>query len=672
MNITELARQLRIPTKELREKLPVLGFDIGMRAIKVDDRLVDKIIGAWKKMERQETIRRESERFKRVGFDEQNSRNVRPEDKRVVQIPEVVTVHDFAGKIGLPVSKVITELMKNGFMATINESIDFETAAIIADDLGVVVEKGEPEQIKEGTPKTSQGKRKRLLEKRDDKDLEVRPPVVVIMGHVDHGKTSLLDAIRETNVAAREVGAITQHISAYQVEFKNRKITFIDTPGHEIFKAMRARGGSVADIAILVIAADDGVQPQTLESVKVIQEENLPFVVAINKIDKEEADVKKTKKELSEINLLPEDWGGKTICIPVSAITKKGLDELIEMILLVADMEKDKLRADVRHEALGTVIETRLDKNEGPAATILIHAGTLRTGDAVIVGKVYGKAKALRDFQRKSIREAGPSTPVEILGLKATPEVGDILEVITDKKFLRQKIKRGEVSSKVTLLTKIQAVEKKQRVSNLNLVLRADKLGSLEAIAAAIQEIEYEGVNVTIIKQGLGNITESDILQAESAALNSKTLVIGFNVKTNPGVDILAHEKGVMLEVYKIVYELLDDIKKNLEKLFVPEKVRIAIGEVEILEVFRREPDSMIIGGRVTKGKVVKNILADVVRGGQVLGRGKVVELQSNKQPVNEAKPGSECGIKFEGRVGIEVGDILEVYRVGERERTLG
>ncbi|MBU4332302.1 translation initiation factor IF-2 [Patescibacteria group bacterium] len=677
MNITELARQLKIPTQELREKLPELGFDIGMRAIKVDDGLIDKIAEAWNQNKRLEKAKKEREDIRRVEVGEGAKEVAEESAKKVVHIPEAIIVHDLAEKIGLPVSKVIIELMKNGFMATINESIDFETAAIIADDLGIAVERGGDEETEVTSGKTAQDKLEKLLKQDKKESQETRPPVVVVMGHVDHGKTSLLDAIRKTNVAGKEAGAITQHIGAYQVNSaQGRTITFIDTPGHEAFKAMRARGGVAADIAILVVAADDGVRPQTLESIKVVQGENLPFIVAINKIDKEEADIDRVKKELSEINLSPEDWGGKTICVPVSATTKQGLEELMEMILLIADMEKEKLKADPKREAVGTVIETRLDKNEGPVATILIHTGTLRLGDAVIAGKSYGTIKALRDFQKKPVKTAVPSMPVEVLGLKTTPQVGDILEVVADKKFLKQKIKQGSVDRNQGARAVHQTVDKEQpaedsEINNLNLVLRADKLGSLEAIVESIEQAKYEEVNVAIVKRGLGNITEPDILQAESSSENSKALVIGFNVGVNPGVEILAQEKKVALKVYKVIYELLDDIKKNLETLLTPERVRIDLGELKILEVFREEPSFMIVGGRVTKGKIVKYVLADVVREGQVLGSGSIKELQSNKQEVTEAKSGKECGIKFESKTKVEVGDLLEVYRIEERVKTL-
>ena len=671
MNVTELARKLKIPTKELRQKLPELGFDIGPRAIKVPDTLVERIITAY-----QESLSAEAEA--KAGEEVQRSVAEQAEEEpaeKKVKIPETISVHEFADKLGLAINKVMAELMDNGVMVTINEEIDFETAAIIAEDLGFKVEKSQKnEETKKG--QAAKTKLKSLLNK-DKKDaLKLRPPVVVVMGHVDHGKTSILDAIREANVVSTEAGAITQHIGAYQIEHKKRIITFIDTPGHEAFKSMRARGGGVADIAILVIAADDDVQPQTLESIRVIEQEKLPFIVAINKVDKSEADCDKIKTSLAELNLSPEDWGGKTICVEVSALKKTGLNDLLEMILLVAALEKENLKSDFSRPAIGTVIESHKDKNQGPVPTILIQAGTCRLGDSITIGETYGKIRALKNFKNEDIKEATPGTPIQIIGLKDTPTLGDILEVIPDAKELKKKIKSGQVkkTTKFNLgrgIVEKTATNQEIEIKNLNIILRADVVGSLEAVIESIESIKHKEINLNVTKKGLGNVTEADILQAEVSEVTDKSLVIGFNVAFNPGVKALAQEKAVIIKTYKVIYELIDDIKKNLESLLSLERIRHDTAKLEVLKIFRKEPDAVILGGRVTKGKVTKDLLVDILRAEKLIGTGKVTELQSNKQPVTETKTGSECGLKVQSKAKIEPADILEFYRIEEKAKTL-
>ncbi|MCX6740790.1 MAG: translation initiation factor IF-2 N-terminal domain-containing protein, partial [Candidatus Parcubacteria bacterium] len=430
MNLTELARKLKVTTKELKEKLPELGFHIGGRAIQIPDNQAQGVIEKWQAMLTQEELKKKEEMLRQ-------REEVLPEkakSERVARLPQIITVHRLAETLSLPVIKVISELLKQGVVATINDNLDYEIAAIIAETLGWRAEKCESDEVCQITVKE---KMKNILGEENKKDLSVRPPVVVVMGHIDHGKTSLLDYIRQTNVAAKEAGAITQHIGAYQAviedqEYGQRKITFIDTPGHEAFNEMRSHGGQVADLAILVIAADDKVQPQTLESVKVIQESNLPFIVAINKIDRPEADIDRIKKGLAEINIAPEDWGGKTICVPISAKTGQGVDNLLKMVLLVADLEKDKLLTNPNREALGVVIESHIDRGTGPVATAIIYAGTLRARDQVIIGQAHGRIRLLRNYLNKEVAAAEPGMPVQILGLKNSAHVGDILEAVGD------------------------------------------------------------------------------------------------------------------------------------------------------------------------------------------------------------------------------------------------
>ncbi len=656
MNITELARKLKVDPKELREKLPQLGFDIGKKAIQIDDQVAKKVIVLWpefiKKTEEESGIISEVEEKKE-------------EETKTIFIPSFITVHQFAEKLNLPVTKVIKELMKNQIIATINERIDFETAAIIGEDLGFKIKRAEEEEEKEREKEKKEKFENLLKEKlKKAKNLIQRPPIIVVMGHVDHGKTLLLDTIRKTNIVQQEEGGITQHIGAYQVKQRGKIITFIDTPGHEAFKSLRARGGMVSDIAILVIAADDHIQPQTLEAIKIIQEEQLPFIVAINKIDKEEADIEKIKKELAEINLVPEDWGGEVICVPVSAKTGQGIENLLEMILLVADLHKDKFTTTSEGEAIGTIIESKIDPTAGPVATVLVHSGTLKIGDSVIVGNSYGKIRAMKNWQGKPIEEAPPSTPVRFLGFKSLPEAGDILEVVNDQKEFKKRIRELEKTKEISLSSfasletkKIKKEEKEEKIT-LNIILRADVLGSLESIVHSLGKIKLKKGKIKVIKQGLGNITEADVLFAEA----SKAIIIGFRVKANPNLVLAAKNRNVEIKTFQVIYELLDFCQKELTKLIPPEIVRKKLGEVKILAIFRSEPNSMIVGGKVIEGKIRKGTKAEIKREEQIIGRGEIEEVQVNKVETQEVEEGKECGIKFKGKPLIKIGDILQVY----------
>jgi translation initiation factor IF-2 len=499
MNVTELARQLNTTKEELLENLPSLGFDIGLRAIKVDNAVAVKIKKAWS-MHAKTSRLKEKMAKQEISLVKKEHENLQNKE---IFIGDKITVNDLASKLGTNVTRLIGYLMKNGIMATLNEQVDFETASIISEDYGFKATKKEGEAESHESEDALRELKKNIAQ--SDKGIS-RAPVVVVMGHVDHGKTTLLDTIRKTNVVAGESGGITQHIGAYQVLQNGRNITCLDTPGHEAFKAMRERGGQVADVAILVVAADDGLKPQTLESINVIQKESLPFVVAINKIDKPGADIDKVKKELSEINLVPEDWGGKTITSSISAKKGEGIAELLDMVLLVADMEK--FTADPNGSACGVIIESHVDKGEGPVATVLIKSGTLRIGEEVAIGDVYGKIKALKDWQGNDVALAPPSMPVKILGLKATPNVGDILyEQKTDRtqrkksskryKFIDVNTEQKQISSDV----ETESDEKKEKTF-FRVVVKADVLGSLEALIASIKKLEKKEVSIGILKQG--------------------------------------------------------------------------------------------------------------------------------------------------------------------------
>lgn len=652
MNVSALARQLKVTTAELLEKLPELGFDIGTRAIKVDDALVPKITTAWKKAQKKQDLQKKLSKVEQRGKEDETETKKSDEDLKQLAIGESIVVKDMAELMNLPVAKLMGELMKNGIMVSLNERVDFDTATIIAEDLGFKVVKSD-EEIKEEASKRE--RLAKLLSTRKSKD--DRPPVVVVMGHVDHGKTKLLDSIRETNVVDQEAGGITQHIGAYQVVARDRLITFLDTPGHEAFKAMRSRGGQIADVAVLVVAADDGLQPQTLESISVIQKEKLPFVIAINKIDKETADVDKIKQELSEINLMPEDWGGKVICQPISAKFKKNIPELLDMILLVADMED--LKADSSGSAVGTIIESHVDKSAGPVATVLVQAGTLKVGDMFVVGDVPGKIKIMQDWTGKDLKEATPATPVKILGLKKLPTVGEILEVITDKKEFKEKLKSASVKKQVAVTTSSSnSDDEDSEVNTLNLIIKSDVLGSAEAIEESLAKINVPDTKIRVLKKGLGQITEDDILNAEA----TKAIVIGFHIKENKNITSLADEKHVTVLYFDIIYKLLEEVEKILTNIKAKKVVHKFLGKMEVLAIFKTMKKSMILGGKVVKGKITKDSKIKVLKNGEVETIGELNSLQSAKEDVAEVVEGNEAGIEYQGDPIIEVGDTLEFF----------
>lgn len=645
MNVTELARILRITPQELRDKLPQLGFDIGQKAIKVDDKTAQRIIKEWHVLNKKLEYKQEQEAQKQKET---------VKEKAEVQVPAFITVRDFADLTKLPVSKVLAELMKNGIFASLNERIDFETASIIGTDLFVNVvpmAEGAEAETKE------EDKLKDVLGKEKEENLIARAPIIVVMGHVDHGKTRLLDAIRSTNVVAGEAGGITQHVGAYQVVRNNRHITFIDTPGHEAFTAMRSRGAKVADIAILVVAADDSVKPQTVEAHSIIKAANIPFIVAINKIDKPDANIEKTKQDLANmLNIVPEDWGGKTICAPVSAKEGKGVEELLDMVLLTADLEPENLKANPNTSAIGTVIESHINKGEGPVATILIQNGTLRVGDQLVYdNNIYGKVRALKNYKGESIEEAGPSTPAKIIGLKLAPSVGDIL-VVGDGEKMKMKNIKGIASHRPSVAK--EAVED-ENVKKVNVIIKSDVLGSAEAIEESLEKINTGDVKVKIIHRGLGNISDSDITRAEATGAQ----ILGFNVKATPQIERLARDKNIVLKKYSIIYDLINDIKEQMQALVAPEIKKVDLGRLKVLAIFRTEHKSQILGGKVLEGKVEIDSMITVVRDKEFVAQGKLSKLQSGKLDVKSVEQDQECGIKYEGDPVIEVGDILEFYK---------
>jgi translation initiation factor IF-2 len=652
MNITELARILRINPQELKDLLPEWGFSIGRKAIKVDNNTAKKIIKNWP------TLRREWEQ-KKIAEQVKKQDEVLPKEVKTIMIPQVITVKSYAELAGIPINRVLAELMKNGVFTSINEKIDFDTAAIIGENLNLDVKLAEIKNQEEKEDK----KLSEIMSKEHKDSLQDRSPVIVVMGHVDHGKTKLLDSIRESDVVAGEAGGITQHIGAYQVIRKEQTITFIDTPGHEAFTAMRSRGAKVADIAILVVAADDGVKPQTVEAYRIIEAAKIPFIVAINKIDKETADINKTKQELSaKLNIIPEDWGGKTICVPISAKEGTGIEELLDMVLLVAETEASSLQANPQAAAAGTVIESNVDKAAGPLATILIQNGTLRVGDQLCFNDIfYGKVKALKNFKGEDVSEVGPSAPAKIIGLKISPTVGDILTVGEGQKVKMRKIKTGAKTQDVT--SNIQDDDNKEsKVPAVNVIIKADYLGSAEAIEESLLKLNNDKVKVKIIYKGLGYITEGDVKRAE----DSGAKIMGFNVKMSPQVEDLVREKQVVVETFSIIYDLIKYIKAEMKLLVKPEIKRTDLGRLKVLAIFRTDNDSQIIGGKVLDGEIKNNSKIEVWRNDNFIATGQLDRLQSGKQDVDSVGRDEEAGLLYKGKPLIEEGDILLFYQEDE------
>jgi len=589
-------------------------------------------------------------------------------DKKTVKIPQSITVKKFSELLELPVSSVIMELLKNKILATINEEIDYDTAAIIAEDLGFSAE-ADVEVSDDETLTIEKLIEICKKEHESGKNLHSRPPIVTILGHVDHGKTTLLDTIRKASVAAKEAGGITQHISAYQAKKKGQLITCIATPGHEAFSAMRQRGVSIADIAVLVVAADDGVRPQTKEVIEYLKEKKIPTIVAINKVDKPDANIARVKQELADNGILIEQWGGDVISVEVSAKENTGIDNLLESVLLVAEVEDFK--ADEKRDGLAVVLESHLDPQKGPVATVLVKTGTLKVGQDVTVGTSWGRIRKIEDFTGKNLAQAPPSTPVTVMGLNNTPNTNDVMQVASGKAAARLKSKEfgGSLSHHAEKVTsqKLLRIIEEEKIKKLNIVLKADVQGSLEAIEQILSTIQSEEVAVNFISTGVGNITESDIKMAAP----SQGIIFGFNVETTPVAKRLAEAAAAPIHNFKIIYELVEHIKKMLADMLAPEIVRTDLGTLNVLALFKTGKHDMIIGGRVIDGKVVKGSLAEIKRDGEIIGKGKISNLQQNKNATAEVGKGNECGITFDGDVKIREGDTVLGYMEEEKKRTL-
>ncbi len=588
-------------------------------------------------------------------------------DNNKIILPYNISVRDLAEKMDASPIKVIKTLMANGVMASINQTVDFDTAAVVVSEFGF---EPELEQLEEEKPeeKGEVPLWRQVIADEDEEDLEIRPPVVTMLGHVDHGKTTLLDAIRQSNVAGGEEGGITQHIGAYQVEHNNRKITFLDTPGHAAFTSMRARGAQGADIVVLVVAADDGVMPQTREAANHAKAARVPIVVALNKMDLPTANPDLAKRQLSEIDLVPDEWDGDTIIVPVSAKQKEGLDDLMEAILLVADNQN--IRANPEGEVLGTVVEGELDKFRGAMATLLLQNGTIRVGDTIIAGNAHGRIKAMFDYLGNRIEEAGPSTPIVVMGLNDVPRAGDIFRVVESEKEARvivedmenaaeseQKVQRATLED---LFERLQAGEEQE----LRLIVKADVQGSLEPIVNSIEELgeKQSDVAINVLHQETGNITENDVMLAAA----SDAIIVGFAVEADSAAERLAETEKVSIRLYTIIYRLTEDIERALKGMLEPEIVERTVGRARVLATFSVSKYRVAAGCRVLDGELRRNGNIRVIRDRKVVFDGEIGSLKRGKEDVREVREGFECGVTLKQFHEFEKGDVLECYVIEE------
>ncbi|MDI6694372.1 MAG: translation initiation factor IF-2 [Anaerolineales bacterium] len=579
-----------------------------------------------------------------------------------IELPPTITVRDLAKAIQSSPIDIIKSLMANGVMANINQQIDFDTAAIVAAEMGYDATLEATEAAEEDQGEIPLWRR--VIAGENPADLVPRPPVVTILGHVDHGKTTLLDALRQTHVAEGEVGGITQHIGAYQVELKGRTITFLDTPGHAAFTAMRARGAQGADIVVLVVAADDGVMPQTKEAIAHAKAAKVPIIVAMNKIDKPNADRERVKQQLAEVGLVPDDWDGDTIVVPISAKRMIGLEDLLEAILLVADSMD--IKANPKGQVIGTVIEAERDRAKGVLATLLVQNGTLKVGDVVVAGTAHGRLRAMFDYRGRKLHKAGPSTPVSVMGLNDVPVAGDLFQVVESEREAREIVfERAQISqqaaatakSAVTLeelFDRFQAGE----VRELRLIIKADVQGSLEPIISSLNELNKGDIKITILYAETGNIGENDVMLASA----SNAIVIGFNVQPDPAARRLAESEGVSIRIYDIIYRLTEDVEKALKGMLEPEEKEVVLGHAEVRAVFTIRKVGNIAGCRVLDGEIRRSARIRVIRNGEVVHEGPIASLKHLQEDVREVRAGFECGIGLKGFDDVQIGDRLECY----------
>jgi translation initiation factor IF-2 len=585
-------------------------------------------------------------------------------NSKKIELPSSITVRDLAQAMQTSPIDVIKALMSNGVMASINQPIDFDTAAIVASEMGFEAVPESPKETEADLGEIPQWRK--VIAKESEANLAPRPPVVTILGHVDHGKTTLLDAVRETNVAEGEVGGITQHIGAYQAEHNGHLITFLDTPGHAAFTAMRARGAQGADIVILVIAADDGVMPQTKEAIAHAKAAKVPIIVAMNKIDKANADQDRVLQQMAEAGLVPDDWDGDTIVVPMSAKKREGLDDLLEAIVLVADTMD--IRANPDGEVIGTVIEAELDKAKGSMATLLVQNGTLEVGDVVVVGKAFGKLKALFDFRGRRIRKAGPSTPVSVMGLNEVPQAGDLFQVVPSEREARliiaeksQLIDSSSTNKKANItLEQLFDQFKAGVIKELRLIIKADVQGSLEPIISSLKDLCTEELSANILYAETGNITENDVLLAAA----SKAVIVGFSVQADVAARRLAEKEGVSIRLYDIIYRMIEDIEKALNGMLEPVEKETVLGHAEVRKVFRISKVGNIAGCYITDGEIKRNARGKVLRNGEVVAIGEISSIKHLQEDVKEIRQGFECGISLRNFSEFIEGDRIECVTV--------
>jgi translation initiation factor IF-2 len=682
VRVHELAKELKISSKELMELLGEMGITVRNHMSTLDDQMVEEVksslgsdldtpevlveVDIDEEEELPSPRRRPAVDKKGKGKEGRDKRVTKREKSKTegqekteaapIELPENMTVQDLATRLGRPGSQVVKLLFSQGVMAGLNQTIAYDAAAKVAEKLGFVV------------TRVTTGMEEVEEEEDRPEDLRERPPVVTVMGHVDHGKTSLLDAIRHSNVTRQEAGGITQHIGASVIEYNKRKVVFIDTPGHEAFTAMRARGAQATDIVVLVVAADDGVMPQTVEAINHAKAAGVPIIVAINKMDKPTARPDVIKQQLTEYGLVAEEWGGDTICLPVSAVKRQGIDDLLEMILLVADMRE--LKANPNRPARGIIIEAELDRGRGPVATVLVQKGTLRKGDAIVAGTAAGKVRAMIDDKGKRVSTAGPSQPVSILGFSEVPQAGDILRVLPDEKIARatadkekDRLREQElrVSHRLTLNELYQRIQEGD-VKELNLVVKADVQGSVEAVRQSLEKLSTPEVKINVIHGGVGAITESDVMLAAA----SGAIIIGFNVRPEGKAAKAAEDEKIDLRLYRIIYDAIDDIKAAMKGLFAPKFREVSLGRAEVRALFHVPRAGTVAGCYVTEGKFTRDAEVRLVRDGVVVYEGRLSSLRRFKDDVREVASGYECGMGLENYQDIKEGDVIEAFKMEE------
>lgn len=673
IRVYELAKELNISSKELIEKLGDLDVSISSHMSSIEEEEADLIRDLFKESKEDTSPKKVEDKNMGVKKEESNEEPV--EEGPSIELSGDIIVKDLADQLNAQVSQVITKLISLGVMASQNQEIDFDTAQIIAEEFGykVILRDTEDDEVDEAEETEEMIAEFQLDYEDDPKDMVTKPPVVTVMGHVDHGKTSLLDAIRHTSVTEGEAGGITQHIGAYSVKVNDKKVVFLDTPGHEAFTSMRARGASITDIAVLVVAADDGVMPQTIEAINHARAAGVPIIVAINKIDKPTANVERLKQELTENGLLPEDWGGDTITVPVSAKQRENIGELLDMILLVAEMEE--LKANPNRNAVGTIIEAQLDKGKGPLATVLVQKGTLSTGDMVVSGTASGRIRAMIDDKGNRVDKAGPSTPVVILGLSEVPEAGDQLFAVENERIARtyaERIKEMQRERQLKATSKSQVSLddlfeqiKEGEIKDLNIIIKADVRGSIEALSQSLEKLDHEEVKINIIHGGVGGITENDILLASA----SNAIVIGFNVRPNLNAIAASKRDKVDVRTYRVIYEAIEDIEKAVKGMLAPTIVEEVLGRAEVRATFRLPNNSTVAGIYVLDGKITRNAQVRLLRDDIVIFEGGISSLKRFKDDVREVASGYEAGLGLENYNDIKENDMIEAFILKEVER---